>query len=76
MSVTLFPNGVEDTNFIRWSMNVCKETSSVNMVWADCAVVPYALVVCVVDGLSLDNKNRACEPPASQIMNRGNGKRS
>ena len=64
------------TYFIRESINVCKDTSSVKIVWADCDALPYALVVCVVDGLSLDSRNRACEPPASHIINRGSGNRS
>ena len=41
-----------------------------------CALLPYALEVCVVEGLSLDRRKRACEPPASQMMKRGRGKRS
>lgn len=58
-------------------MKVCKETSSVKIVCAVCAPTPpYAPVVCVVDGLSLDNKKRAWEPPASQTMKRGKGNRS
>ena len=68
---------VSETYFIRCSMKVCKDTSSVNMVCAFCAPTPpYAPVVWVVEGFSLDNRNRACEPPASQTMNRGRGKRS
>lgn len=48
-----------------------------NIVCAVCAPTPpYAPVVWVVEGLSLDNKKRACEPPASQTMKRGKGNRS
>lgn len=66
-----------NTYFIRWSMNVCRDTSSVKMVCAVWAPTPpYAPVVCVVEGFSLDSKKRACEPPASQTMNRGRGNRS
>lgn len=54
-------------------MKLCRETSSVKIVWAVCAPAPYALVVCVVEGFNLDSKNRACEPLASQMMNLGNG---
>ena len=57
-------------------MKVCKDTSSVKIVCADCDALPYALVVCVVEGLSLERRKRACEPPASHMMNRGNGNRS
>lgn len=58
-------------------MNVCNETSSVKIVCADVAPVPpYGPEVCVVEGLSFDNRNRACDPPASQTINRGSGKRS
>lgn len=41
-----------------------------------CAVLPYALEVCVVEGLSFDNRKRAWDPPASQMMKRGKGNRS
>ena len=41
-----------------------------------CAEVPYALLVCVVEGLSFERRKRAWEPPASQMMKRGKGKRS
>lgn len=63
--------------FIKWSINVCRDTSSVKMVWAEVAPTPpYAPVVWVVDGFSLDSRNLAWEPPASQIMNLGSGNRS
>lgn len=67
------------TSRLRCSMNTCKLTSSVKIAWpvAAPAELPYMLVdICVVDGLSLDNKKRACEPPWSQTMYRGIGKRS
>ena len=57
-------------------MKVCKDTSSVKMVCAERDVPPYVLVVCVVEGLSLESRNRACEPLASQMIKRGNGNRS
>lgn len=63
--------------FIKWSIKVCRETSSVKMVWAEVAPTPpYGPVVWVVDGLSLDSRNLAWEPPASQMMNLGSGNRS
>jgi len=62
--------------FIRCSINVCSETSSVNIVWAFCGTPPYPPDVWVVDGLSFDRRKRAWEPPASQTINRGSGKRS
>lgn len=66
-----------DSYFIKWSIKVCKDTSSVKMVWADVAPTPpYGPLVCVVEGLSFDSKNLAWEPPASQMMNRGSGNRS
>ena len=64
------------TYFIKWSMKVCSDTSSVKIVCAERDVPPYVLVVCVVDGLSLESRNRAWEPLASQIIKRGNGNRS
>lgn len=55
-------------------MKVCKDTSSVKMVCAFCAPTPpYAPVVCVVEGLSLERRNLACDPPASQTIKRGSG---
>lgn len=57
-------------------MNVCRDTSSVKIVWALWAGAPYAPVVWVVDGFSFDKRKRACEPPASHTMKRGRGKRS
>lgn len=66
-----------NTDFIRCSMNVCRLTSSVKIVCAVCETPPYVPAeVCVVDGLSFDSRKRACEPPASQTMKRGSGKRS
>jgi hypothetical protein len=49
----------------------------VKMVWAEVAPTPpYGPVVWVVEGLSFESKNLACEPPASQMMNLGSGNRS
>ena len=49
-------------------MKVCRLTSSVKMVCAVCDTPPYVADVCVVLGLSLDSRKRACEPPASHTM--------
>jgi hypothetical protein len=59
-------------------MNTCKLTSSVKIAApVEPGAEPYILDdVCVVDGLSLESKNRAWLPPWSQTMYRGIGKRS
>ena len=60
-------------------MNTCKLTSSVKMAWPAPAPdgVPYMLAdMWVVDGFSFESRNRACDPPWSQTMYRGMGKRS
>ena len=60
-------------------MKTCKLTSSVKIAWPvpALAALPYMLAdMCVVDGLSFESRNRACEPPWSQTMYRGIGKRS
>ena len=64
------------TYFIKCSMKVCKLTSSVKIVCAFCGTPPQAALWCVVLGLSLLNKKRAWDPPASHTMKRGSGNRS
>ena len=71
---TLLKSG---THFIKCSINVCKLTSSVNVVCAVCDTPPYVPeLVCVVEGFNFESRKRACDPPASQTIHRGSGKRS
>ena len=67
------------TKRFKCSMKTCKLTSSVKIAWPvpALAALPYMLAdMCVVDGLSFESRKRACEPPWSQTMYRGIGKRS
>jgi hypothetical protein len=64
------------TSLLRCSIKTCSETSSVKI-----EVVPPAApyeppLMCVVDGFSLERRNRAWDPPWSQTMYRGIGFRS
>ena len=48
------------TKRFKCSMNTCKLTSSVKIACPFCGAEPYMLEdICVVEGLSFDNKKRA-----------------
>lgn len=57
----------ETANFFKCSMKTCKLTSSVNT--GAPPSPPYVnMLLCVCDGLTLERRKRACEPPCSVSM--------